>query len=207
MLYSQSTHGFYSEAIHGLRKLTIIQPGWQHPQIEVQNHQFDPEASLDGPTIFVDDPDVTPPTIEIDNPACLIPADAVEVPDELHAALIEGQAQGKIIAHDADGFPFLQDQPALTHAQLVAQTLARTREERQPIISVLDGLQSSALTKGDSAAAQTIETVKQGLRDITKTDLSACTTAEEMRAEIMAAYAALVTANPSVATAFKGVIA
>lgn len=94
-----------------------------------------------------------------------------------------------------------------THAQLVAQTLAATRVERQPIISVLDGLQSSALAKGDSATALTIETVKQGLRDITKTDLSACTTAEEMRAAIMGAYAALVQANPAVALAFKGVIA
>lgn len=207
MLYSQSTHGFYNEAVHGPRKLTIIQPGWQHPQIEVQNHQFDPEASLDGPTIFVDDPDVTPPTIEIDNPACLIPAVAVEITAEEHAALLAGQAAGKLIVANAAGRPELQDPPALTHAQLVAQTLARTREERQPVISVLDGLQSSALTKGDSGAAQTIEAVKQGLRDITKTDLSACTTAEEMRAEIMAAYAALVTANPSVSTAFKGVIA
>lgn len=207
MFYSKSTGGFYDESIHGHRKLTIIQPGWQHPQIEVKSYHFDPEAPLDAPTVFMDDPDVTPPTIEIDNPACLIPADAVEITAEEHAALLAGQATGKLIVANAAGRPELQDPPALTHAQLVAQTLGRTREERQPIISVLDGLQSSALTKGDSGAAQTIEAVKQGLRDITKTDLSACTTADEMRAEIMAAYAALVTANPSVATAFKGVIA
>lgn len=95
----------------------------------------------------------------------------------------------------------------LTHAQLVTQTLSAARAERQPIISVLDGLQASALAKGDGATALAIETVKQGLRDITKVDLSACTTAEEMRAAIMAAYTSLVTANPSVATAFRGVIA
>lgn len=98
--------------------------------------------------------------------------------------------------------------PALpTHAQLVAQTLTRTREERQPIIGVLDGLQASASAKGEGSTALTIEAVKQGLRDITKSDLSTCTTAEEMRAAVMAAYAALVTSNPTVALAFKGVLA
>lgn len=91
-------------------------------------------------------------------------------------------------------------------AELHAQTLGRVREERQPIISVLDGLQASALAKGDSVAALALETVKQGLRDITKTDLSAYTTADEMRTAIMTAYAKLVAANPTVATAFKGVI-
>lgn len=93
-----------------------------------------------------------------------------------------------------------------THAQLVVQTLAAARAERQPVIGVLDGLQASALAKGDTTTAMALEAVKQGLRDITKTDLSACATAEDMRAAIMAAYAALVQANPSVATAFKGVL-
>lgn len=94
-----------------------------------------------------------------------------------------------------------------SHAQLVAQTLGRTREDRQPILGVLDGMQSSALTKGDGPAAMAIEAVKQGLKDITKTDLTGCTTADAMRAKIMTSYASLVTANPAVATAFKGVLA
>lgn len=207
MFYSAKTGGFYSAAIHGARTITIIQPGWVHPQIEVQNHQFDPESSLGGPTIFIDDPDVTPPMVEVVNPACLIPADAVEISAELRAALIYGESEGKRIVADENGYPVLADPPTLSHAQLVANTLAVARAERQPIISVLDGLQSSANAKGEGSTALAIETVKQGLRDITKVDLSACTTAEEMRAAIMGAYASLVTANPSVAAAFKGVIA
>lgn len=119
-----------------------------------------------------------------------------------------------VLTGEATQRPYTEDElaaiaaiPLPTHSQLVAQTLNTARAERQPIISVLDGLQASALAKGDSATALTIETVKQGLRDITKTELSSCITAEEMSAAIKSAYAALVQANPSVAAAFKGVIA
>lgn len=40
-----------------------------------------------------------------------IPADAVEITNAEHAALIEGQSQGKCIVADANGRPTLQDQP------------------------------------------------------------------------------------------------
>lgn len=38
-----------------------------------------------------------------------IPADAIEITSEEHAALMQGQSQGKRITHDADGFPILID--------------------------------------------------------------------------------------------------
>lgn len=41
----------------------------------------------------------------------VIPADAVEISDETHRALLEGQAAGKLIVADADGRPTLQDPP------------------------------------------------------------------------------------------------
>lgn len=40
-----------------------------------------------------------------------IPADAIEITDAEHAALLEGQSQGKIIAADANGYPILVDPP------------------------------------------------------------------------------------------------
>ena len=40
-----------------------------------------------------------------------IPADAVEITDEQHQALLEGQSQGKIIAADKNGKPVLVDPP------------------------------------------------------------------------------------------------
>ena len=50
------------------------------------------------------------PEIHGDN----IPADAVEITNEEHAALIEGQSQGKRIAADENGYPTLQDPPKAT---------------------------------------------------------------------------------------------
>lgn len=125
LFFSPSTCGFYSVAIHGQRTFTIIQPDWVHPQIEVPNLEYDPETSLDGPTIFIDDPHISAPTIEVVNPACQIPPDAVEITPEQHAALIEGQSTGKRIVADADGYPVLQDPPQLTPEQLRANALAR----------------------------------------------------------------------------------
>jgi hypothetical protein len=95
----------------------------------------------------------------------------------------------------SDNEPALPTGP--THAELVDQAKAATRIQRQPIISVLDGLQSSAIVKGETARALAIETAKQGLRDITDTDLSACVTYEDMRLKVKARYIELATALPA----------
>jgi len=50
-----------------------------------------------------------------------IPEDATEITAEEHAALIEGQAQGKIIASDDNGCPVLSDPPLPTVDELIAQ--------------------------------------------------------------------------------------
>lgn len=47
-----------------------------------------------------------------------IPADAIEITDEQHAALLEGQSVGKIIAADENGVPYLADPPKTTAAQV-----------------------------------------------------------------------------------------
>lgn len=56
-----------------------------------------------------------------------IPPDAVEITTEEHAALLDGQSQGKVIAADADGRPVLQDPPPLTAEQLQSQANAEAR--------------------------------------------------------------------------------
>lgn len=40
-----------------------------------------------------------------------IPTDAVEIASEQHAALLEGQSEGKLITADENGFPVLIDPP------------------------------------------------------------------------------------------------
>lgn len=57
------------------------------------------------------------PAIHGDN----IPADAVEITVEQHAALIAGESEGKRIVADADGFPVLQDPAPPTQEQIIAQ--------------------------------------------------------------------------------------
>ena len=59
-----------------------------------------------------------------------IPADAVEITAELHAALIEGQSQGKRIIADANGFPILQDQPKATASE-VWERMKAERDRRK----------------------------------------------------------------------------
>lgn len=57
-----------------------------------------------------------------------MPADVVEITAEQHAALIEGQSQGKVILAGEGGRPVLQDPPPLTGDQLQAQINAEARE-------------------------------------------------------------------------------
>ena len=84
-------------------------------------------------------------------------------------------------------------------AAVIASALAQLRSERQPTIAVLDGLQASALAAGNTVAATAIEAAKQGMRDITKTDLSACKTNQECKAAIMVAYKTMVDGLPMIA--------
>jgi hypothetical protein len=86
--------------------------------------------------------------------------------------------------------------PVPSIPELILKAKAETRIQRQPIIDVLDGLQVSSLALGQTARAQVIETAKQGLRDITDTDLSTCLTYEDMRLKVKAAYIALAAALP-----------
>lgn len=57
-----------------------------------------------------------------------IPADAVEITPEQHAALLQGQSEGKVIAADQNGYPILQDPPQPTPEQLAAT--ARAERDR-----------------------------------------------------------------------------
>jgi hypothetical protein len=93
--------------------------------------------------------------------------------------------------------------PVPTIAELVWKAKAETRIQRQPIITILDGLQSSALTAGDLPMAQVIETAKQALRDITDLNLFDCTTYEQMKAKTLQRYMQIASASPALKSAFK----
>lgn len=62
-------------------------------------------------------------TLEIHGDA--IPEDAVEVSDEIHASMMGGQSQGKMIVAGEDGYPMLADPPPPTAEQLAAAALMK----------------------------------------------------------------------------------
>lgn len=121
--YAQSTGGFYEEAIHGNRLLSIIEPGWIHPTILVPDPNWIAVEGEDPPLIEVADPEVIPPFIQIANPDCSIPADAVEITPEIHAAMLAAQTAGMRIEGDVDGRPVAIAPPAPTTAELKAAKL------------------------------------------------------------------------------------
>jgi Domain of unknown function (DUF4376) len=112
--YSRSLGGFYADEIHGSPKLMIADPTWTRPLI-------------DGLT----DENAVAPLIEVVNPDCLMPADAVPVTDEQHAALFRGQDAGKAIQADAQGRLVVVAPPMRTPAELRIQRWAEIKAERE----------------------------------------------------------------------------
>lgn len=95
--------------------------------------------------------------------------------------------------------------PAPSHEQMVAATLKKARALRPPIMSILDGMQASALTNGTNIMvnqqpvplSDMIENCKQALKDLPQqVDLSQCTTQQQMEAVVLQAYLAIVAAAP-----------
>lgn len=56
-----------------------------------------------------------------------MPEDVVEITTEEHAALLEGQSNGKLIDFDKDGYPFLADPAPPTDEQLQQQANTEAR--------------------------------------------------------------------------------
>jgi len=48
--YSRQTRGFYATDMHGTRTLTIVDPEWEHPTVEV------PDPEWERPLIHIPDP-------------------------------------------------------------------------------------------------------------------------------------------------------
>lgn len=120
--YSPSTGCFYTPDIHGSRTLLILDPAWTRPlqTITLQPGELATVIALDGVEAIVSNTGNTPmtvdnaldysaehPSIEIENPNCLIPADAVEITAERHDELLSGQAAGQQIVPGEDGAPVL----------------------------------------------------------------------------------------------------
>ncbi|MCM8743185.1 phage tail assembly chaperone [Pseudomonas koreensis] len=99
LFFHDNPRAFYDESFHGPRKMLIQDPEWSPGEDESGD----------------------PPMVLVDNPDCLIPEGAKLIEAEQYQALLDGQAVGKVITADADGYPVLTDQPAPTVEQLAEQ--------------------------------------------------------------------------------------
>ena len=127
MFFSAGDKGFYESEIHGSRVISIQDPEWIRPRIDIVLQPG--EAAWIGgelisnteeePVTFrgVLDMSAVPDMLEISNPNCLIPADAVEITDEQRSELLAGQTLGKVIAADDAGYPILIDPPPPSAAE------------------------------------------------------------------------------------------
>lgn len=161
MHYSKSTKGFYSNEIHGHSMITIVDPAWLCPEIEVPDPAFDPSQHPEGtpvPLVKIKDPNAVPATIEVPNPDCKIPADAVEVPDDVYRALLDAQSMGKVIEPDTNGFPV-----AVDHVPTAAEIAAIARAERDTLLAAADIAINKAEDAGQDSTA--LRKYRQKLRD------------------------------------------
>lgn len=84
-----------------------------------------------------------------------IPTDAVNVTDDKWRELMSGQAGGKLISSDVDGYPVLIDRPATTHEQYVAAA----EQEKQNRID--EALQSISVISLKLRAGRTLTDAEQ----------------------------------------------
>jgi hypothetical protein len=172
MFFSKTTGGFYSEDIHGPRKSTVIKPGWVHPLILVPDPAWvatdHPEGTA-ATMVEIPDPSAVPETVEVDNPDCNIPADAVEITDAEHMALINAQSAGKCIQADASGRPVALDyvKTAADLANEKANALKQMRVLRSEVLNALGGIAGRAQRSGDTATAIACDAASTALLNIT----------------------------------------
>ncbi|WP_160795853.1 DUF4376 domain-containing protein [Craterilacuibacter sinensis] len=149
--FSPSTGLFYSAKLFGARRIMVPDPAWQCPLIEKTTQRplvegEDPatiaayygdalvgwEALDDVLVITHKEPgdSVTPPLVEIDNPECRLPADAVPVPEQRYRELQAAQSQGLQIGQDEHGNPVAMTQPEPSLAAIKASLSAAITAER-----------------------------------------------------------------------------
>ena len=91
-----------------------------------------------------------------------IPVDAVEISNELHAELMAGQANGKIIGPDVNGYPLLKDRSAPTKAQRIAIAAADYDADKK----VLHDAFIAAIAAGGPNEQATKESIRSALEDL-----------------------------------------
>ncbi len=89
-----------------------------------------------------------------------IPSDAVEITPEEHAVLMDGQAKGKRIVPNKNGYPVLVDPPLPTSDELASAA----RAKRDRLLSESDWIVAKSIEAAEQVPSAWIE-YRQSLRD------------------------------------------
>lgn len=124
--FSPSTGGFYDVLVHGAR-IVNVEVVDDDAAAELARQQEERLAA--GHEIF---PEPIPmKLVEIENPDCRLPIDAIEIGPERHAELIAAQAEGKEIVAGARGLPLAVDRDSKEAPQrTIEEQLAALRRRR-----------------------------------------------------------------------------
>lgn len=158
--------GFLDSNVHGERRITIPDPVWIRPKVDIVVQPGESvlvegeliENTEDESITVRDVPDMNalPDTLEVANPDCLIPEDAVEITSAHHTELLAGLSEGKVITWGDDGYPVLIDPPPLTPEE----TAAIERVWRDAKLAATDGVVTRHRDELEEGIATTL-TVEQ----------------------------------------------
>lgn len=93
---SKSVKGFFDDEISGAPVIKIEDPSWQRPTVSVDIHPGETYGDVvnDGSEVMqisVPDENAIAPIVEVANPACRLPKDAVAITDEYKAVLLNAK--------------------------------------------------------------------------------------------------------------------
>jgi hypothetical protein len=132
IFFSAAERGFYDTQIHGARTCYVPDPDWVRPTVEVLLQPGE-ETTVDGQTVLNDtdeplpalipDMSIEAPLVEVANPDCKLPDDAVEITAAQRDELLAGVSQFRRIAADDSGYPVLVDLPGPSDAERLKRLL------------------------------------------------------------------------------------
>jgi len=157
IFFSSLQKSFFTEDFHGTRYIGIPDPDWSAPEHEVKNPAWE-EGSKDIPeTITVSDESAVRPTVQVLNPACLLPPEIelIEVSrtdyDRIYSVLCTTDS---VLSSDKDGNPITVPAPGPTQEQILSSALS-TRDRLLALAAIRIAPLQDAADLGEATDADT----------------------------------------------------
>lgn len=175
--YSAANNAFYDDAIFGSRMVSVVDQAAQEKSLASAKVKDDAEydrAVAKAKAEEKDEPTrgsfqkrqadvVASPIMKlVPNADCKLPEDAIEISTEVHARMLQGQAEGSAIVPGRQGAPSLQ-----ARTPSVEDVLASARKKRDQLLRDTDWTQMSDAPLSEAKRKLWAEH-RQALRDLPK---------------------------------------